>query len=370
MSEGKSPWGSSGGNNGGNKGGKGNSPWGSSGGRGGNKPPRKPQQPADLDNVIRGFKDKFGGGSGGKGGKAPGFPKGIAFLVVAALTAYLSIFTVQADEQAVILRFGEYKRTVDPGLHFKAPLIERKIVRSVTSQQETKIGISGNRDIPSESLMLTGDQNIVDVDFTVLWRIQDLEKYLFFIDEPENAVKAVAESVMREVVGQNDLDSIITTGRDQLRQTVQELVQITLDEYGAGILVRDVQFQKTDPPEDVMQAFLDVVNADQEAESEINKAEAYRNKQVLEAEGEAARMVQEAEAYRDRVVAEANGKAERFRLIYNEYKAAPRVTRQRMYLETMELVYGDAEKVIVDTKNGSGVVPYLPLNELNKKGGQ
>lgn len=371
MSGNKSPWASSGGASGGSGGGK--SPWGSGNqDRGSRGPGGRPPQ-ADLDNVIKGFKSKFGRGGGKKGGGKPqtgGFPKSIFIIGALALLLYLSIFTVQAEEEAVVLRFGEYKRTAKSGLHFKLPYpIESKIKQKVTTQRETTIGFRGARDVPKESLMLTGDENIVDIDFTVFWRISNLEKYLFNIDDPEKLVKEMAESVMREVIGRNDLDSIITTQREQLRTVVQSQLQTTLDEYEAGVKINEVQFQKTDPPAPVINSFLDVVNAAQDAETAINQAEAYANKKILEAEGAAAKMVQEAEAYKERVIAEATGEAERFRLVYEEYRAAPRVTRQRLYLEAVEEIYSDAEKIILDSDAGSGVVPYLPLNELSGKRG-
>lgn len=371
MSDKNSPWGSSGGSSGGGK-----SPWGNGGKRGGAKGRPSQASQADLDNVIKGFKDKFGGPGGpakrGGGGKPSGL--GISTIVLGAIAVLLimsSIFTVQAEEEAVVLRFGEYQRTVGPGLHFKLPSpVETKIVKQVTIQQETSIGISRGRDVPSESLMLTGDENIVDIDFTVLWRINNLENFLFKVDEPEQLVKAVSESVMREIIGKNELDVIITTEREKLRGQVQKQVQAILDAYGAGVEINDIQFQKTDPPQNVMDAFLNVVNASQEAESLVNEAQAYRNKHVLEAEGDAAKMIQAAEAYRDQIIAEANGEAERFRLVYDEYKQAPKVIRQRMYLDVMKDVYGDVDKIVLDSKAGSGVVPYLPLNELNKRGGK
>ncbi len=381
MSNGKSPWGNNGGSNGGNngggnKGGRGNNPWG--GGKEPRRPSRQPTQ-ADLDNVIRDFKSKFGGrggrGSGGAGGSGSGrsFLPAAIVIGLGVLLLSTSVFTVQPEEEAVILRFGDYRRTVGSGLNFKLPNpVETKKVVAVTSQRETKIGFSDRvRDVKSESLMLTGDENIVDIDFTVLWVIDNLENYLFKVDEPEQMVKAVSESVMREVVGKNALDVIITTEREKLRGQVQEQVQKILDEYQSGIKINDVQFQKTDPPEgDVMQAFLAVKDAEQKAQSLVNEALGHRNKVVQEAQGNAAKMIQEAEAYRDKIMAEANGEAERFRLVYQQYKKAPRVIRQRMYMDVMKVVYGEGEKIMLDGKAGQGVVPYLPLNELGKKGGK
>lgn len=364
MSDKNSPWGQKpgSGENGGK--GQGNSPWGNGGGQ----RPNRPQRP-NRDNVIEGFKSRTGRG-GGSGGNPQmpefKFPPWLFVVVPLIFVALTSVFTVQGNQEAVILRFGDYQRTVGPGLQFKLPNpIERKIVRNVTDQQETIVGVRS----PQESLMLTGDENIVDINFTVLWVINDLEAYLFKVEKNEDLVKSAAESVVREIIGKNELDPIITTGRQQFGGEVATRLQELLNEYQAGVLINDVQFQKTDPPADVEDDFLDVVNAQQEAEQAINEARAYRNTQVLEAEGTAARLLQEAEGYKDRVIADAEGEAQRFKLIYDEYRQAPEVTRQRMYLETLEKVYGDAEKIVLDGDAGSGVVPYLPLDQLNKKPG-
>jgi len=306
--------------------------------------------------VIEGFKARTGGGGSGGNGQLPEFKiPGWAFVLVPLIfLAFTSVFTVQGNQEAVILRFGDYQRTAGPGLHFKLPNpIERRIVENVTDQRETIVGVRNDQ----ESLMLTGDENIVDINFTVLWVINDLEAYLFKVEKNEDLVKSAAESVVREIIGKNELDPIITTGRQQFGGEVAEQLQALLDEYQAGVLINDVQFQKTDPPADVEDDFLDVVNAQQEAERAINEARAYRNTQVLEAEGTAAKLIQEAEAYRDSVVADAEGEAQRFKLIYDEYRQAPQVTRQRMYLETLEKVYGDAEKIVLYGDAGSGVVP-------------
>jgi membrane protease subunit HflK len=362
MSDNNSPWGPKpGSGNGGGKG-DGNSPWG------GGQRPNRPQRPS-RDNVIEGFKSRTGGGGngGGNNGQLPEFniPKWAFLLVPAFFLVSTSFFTVQGNEQALILRFGDYQRTVGSGLHFKFPNpIEKKTVQDVTNQRETIVGINNN----AESLMLTGDENIVDINFAVLWNIKDLKSYVLKVDQPEDLVKSAAESVVREIIGKNELDSIITTGRQQYGGQVRERLQELLDEYESGVNVEGVQFQKTDPPAEVVDDFLDVVNASQEAERAINEARAYRNTKVLEAEGEAAKLLQQAEGYRDSVIADAEGEAQRFKLIYGEYKLAPKVTRQRMYLETLEKVYGDAEKIVLDGDAGSGVVPYLPLDQLNKKG--
>lgn len=369
MPDNKGPWG-----NGGNKG---NNPWGSGG-----KPDRSPPRPGnvspDLENVIQGLKTrvrKSGGGGGGPRRPANGGlngplakfgPFGIVAIVGILWLITTCVYTVDQTERAVVLRFGEYVRTETPGLKLKWPVpIETVMKRETEVVQQEEIG--GSR---GQSLMLTGDENIVDIDFTVLWRIKDLNSFIFNVDETPVAVRAVAESAMREIVGKNNLEGIITTDRLSITIDVRDLMQKTLDEYEAGVEIVEVQLQKADPPEgEVVAAFRDVVNAAQDAETTVNQATAVKNDIVPRARGKAAQIIQDAEAYKGRVVAEAKGEAERFRLIYKEYKAAPKVTRQRMYLETIEQVYGPAEKIIIDSQAGNGIVPYLPLDQLQKSKG-
>jgi len=366
MSEGKSPWGSSGSNSGGNNGGKGNSPWGSSGGNGGGgqKPPRRPQQPADLDNVIRGFKDRFGGGSGGKGSKATRFgPSGLLLLIALVFLLFSSFYTVKQQEEAVVLRFGKYSRTTASGLHFKFPTpIEVTYKFDVTTQRS--IGSVQN-------LVLTGDENIADIDFTVRWNIKKSEDFFFNLETPENVVEDAADSSLREVIGKKSLESVITTERQSIEFDVKQLLQTMLDQFDSGIEVTVVQLQRAEAPPKVIKAFEDVVTAEQELEQRVNEGQAYKNEVTEKAVGEAAKIVQAAEAYKSEVVSIANGEASRFNAVYEQYKLAPRVTRQRIYLETIEEIYKDADKIILDEKAGSGVVPYLPLDQLIKKpGGQ
>lgn len=363
MSEGKSPWGSSGGN----KGGRGNNPWGSSGGSsggngGGRKPPRRPQQPADLDNVIRGFKDRFGGGSGGKGSKAARFgPSGLLLLIAAAFLLFSCFYTVKQQEEAVILRFGKYSRTTVSGLHFKLPTpIETAYKFDVTTQRS--IGSTNN-------LVLTGDENIADIDFTVRWNIKKSEDYFFNLETPENVVEDAADSSLREIIGKKTLESVITTERQSIEFDVKQLLQTMLDQFDSGIEVTVVQLQRAEAPPRVIKAFEDVVTAEQELEQRVNEGQAYKNEVTEKAVGEAAKIVQAAEAYKSEVVSIATGEADRFLAVYKQYKLAPRVTRQRIYLETIEEIYRDADKIILDDKAGSGVVPYLPLDQLYKKSG-
>jgi membrane protease subunit HflK len=382
MADNNSPWGPKGGS-GGN--GNGNSPWGNGPkGSGGKKPGGSgTDRSADLDNVIEGFKTRVKSGGprrpngGGGGGGAPNFkvgpfgPLGIALAIGAVLMISTSVYTVDQTERALVLRFGDYSRTAGPGLNFKLPSpIETTYKQETQIIQQMEIG--GN---DASSLMLTGDENIVDIDFTVLWRIDDLADYYFEVENPEGAVRAVAESAMREVIGRSDLEGIITTDRLAITTSVRDLMQQTLNEYKAGVRVVEVQLQKADAPDqgNVVDAFRDVVDAAQERETTINQATAVQNDVVPRARGRAAEILQQAEAYRDSVIAEAEGEAERFNLIYQEYRLAPVVTRQRMYLETIEEVYAPAEKIILDSDAGSGVIPYLPLDKLGSntpRGGQ
>lgn len=372
MADNKSPWGNSGKGNGGGKKrptGSGQNPWGQ--GNPDRNKPRPGETSPDLDNVIQGFKNRAFGGGGPRGPRPNGplqkfGPFGIFIAVGLAAMLLSTVYQVDQQEEAVVLRFGKYARTVSPGLNFKMPTPFETVAKEKTRVvQKTNIGGNDN-----SSLMLTGDENIVDIDFTVLWRINDLKNYIFEVDEPRVALKAVAESAMREIVGRSELENIITTERLNTTIAVRDLMQQTLDEYGAGIEVVEVQLQKSDAPDGrVVDAFRDVVDATQEKETLINEATAYQNTVVPAARGDAAKILQDAEAYKGKVVAEAKGEAERFTLILGEYKAAPRVTRQRMYLETMEEVYQDADKILLDGDAASGVVPYLPLNELGKKKG-
>lgn len=367
MAENKSPWGNkpSGGSNGN---GGGNSPWG-------NKPPRRPQpgnrpRPDNVADLFR-ARARSGGGGGGGNGQMPEFrigkfgPVAIGLGLLAVYLISTMLYTVDQTERAIVLRFGDYSRTSEPGLHVKLPNPIETLYREETEIIRKDV-IGGN---DTKSLMLTGDENIVDIDFTVLWRINDLANYYFEIEDPAAAVEAVAESAMREVVGKNELQKIITTDRLAITTAVRDLMQETLDEYKAGVRVVEVQLQKADAPDQggVVAAFRDVVDAAQERETSINNALAIQNTVVPQARGEAAQILQDAEAYRDRVIAEAKGEAERFNQIYTEYRKAPVVTRQRLYLETIEQVYGPAEKVILDSDSGSGVVPYLPLDQLGNR---
>ncbi|PHS24132.1 MAG: FtsH protease activity modulator HflK [Robiginitomaculum sp.] len=364
----------------------GKSPWGN-GPQGGNEPPE-----VDVDELVRNLQKKlggiFGGGSGGGAGRGSSGKGlgglGIGVVLIALIGVWFFTpgsgwYIVKAEEQGVVLRFGAYNRTELPGFHWKLPVpFERALKPKTGSVHQEDIGFrkANNRnsisDIPHESLMLTGDENIVDIDFSVIWQIKNARDFLFNLDDPVGAVKAVSESAMREVVGKNDLEPIITQGRQIVETTTRDLIQTALDEYGAGVIITQVQLQKADPPGRVLEAFRDVVNAGQDAQTKVNQATAYANDVVPKARGDAAKLEQEAIGYRDSVIAEAGGEAERFNLIYAEYKKAPVVTRQRMYLETMERVFRGTDKVLLDKNAGNQVVPYLPINpkQQNNQGGR
>jgi len=364
------PWSNQGGGGGGPWGGGGKGPWGSG-------PQSSGPTPPDLEEILRRGQDKLrrflpGGSLGGRG---------FALLALAAIAlwGFSGFFRVEPDELGVVLRFGKNVREVDPGLNYHLPYpIEAVLTPKALRVNKIDIGmrtindISGRtstRDVPEESLMLTGDENIVDVDFSVFWKVKPngVGDYLFNIQNPEGTVKAVAESAMREVIGRSDIQPILTGARQTTETAVQDLMQKTLDHYGAGILVQQVQLQKVDPPAQVIDAFRDVQAARIDQDRAVNEAQTYANRVVPEARGKVAQITQAAEAYRQQTVAEAKGQTSRFSQIYDQYKKAPDVTRERMYLETMERVLGGADKIIVDSgKDGTSVVPYLPLNELTR----
>ena len=378
--------GGSGGGGGGGGGPWGQGPWGQNKGGGG----PGGQQP-DLEEILKRGQDRMKQVMHGGGMPGPlAFLLGAAALLAVAFYAFT--FSVKPDEQGVVLRFGKYDRWVGPGLHYKLPFpVEEVLLPKVTRENSIEIGLrtvgtrggTASRDVPEESLMLTGDENIVDVDFVVFWRIKTggpdakskqtgAEQYLFNIQNPETTVKEVAESAMREVVGQNDIQPILTGARQKTEAAVEALMQTTLDAYGAGIEITRVQLQKVDPPGKVIDSFRDVQAARADQERLQNEARAYANKIVPEARGEAERILQGAQGYREQTVAEAVGQAARFQKVYDEYKKAPEVTRKRMFLETMERVFNGTDKIILDQSGSGGVVPYLPLNELGTKktGGQ
>jgi len=358
---------------------QGGGPWGS-GPKGpwGSGPQSSGPSPPDLEELLRRSQDKLrtvlpGGGFGGKG---------LLLIVLAGLViwGFSGFFRVEPDERGVVLRFGKYAWDANPGLHYHLPYpVEAVLTPKVTRVNRTDVGMhlvdvvgrtTTMRNAPEESLMLTGDENIVDVDFSVFWLIKPdgVSQYLFNIQNPEVTVKAVAESAMREVVGRRQIEPILTGARQTIEGEVQDLMQRTLDHYGAGVQVSQVQLQKVDPPAQVIDYFRDVQAARADADRAQNEAQTYANRVIPEARGRVAQITQAAEAYREQTVAEATGQASRFSQVLDQYKKAPDVTRQRLYLETIERVFGGADKIILDP-GGSGVVPYLPLNELPRRQG-
>jgi len=355
---------------------KGGSPWGSppggknGSGRGGRRPPNIDEVIEKIQKLINNFIP------GGKSSGSKPIIFGLILLIV--VWAFSGLYRVLPDEQGVVLRFGKFTSTTQPGLNYHIPYpVETVLTPKVTKVNRIDIGFraasdsgrtSGIGDVSEESLMLTGDENIVNIDFSVFWVIKDAGQFLFKIQSPVETVKAAAETAMREVIAKSKLQSILTEGRSKIEIETQEIAQSLLDEYESGIQITQVQTQKADPPDEVIDAFRDVQAARADMERSKNEAEAYANDVIPRARGEAAKILQEAEAYKKQVVAAAEGEASRFVAIYNEYAKAKRVTQERMYLETMEKVLADIDKVIIDRKAG-GVVPYLPLPELSKKKG-
>lgn len=384
------PWQDNSGNRGpwgqpprGNNGGPGNNN-GRGGGRG---------EPPDLEDLLQASRQRLkrafpGGGRGGfGGGKGPQLSGAMIGLIAAAVIGiwlFSGFYQVTAGNLGVVTRFGEYTRLEATGLQWRIPYpVERVEIVSVEQDRQTPIGYRGatttnrGQEALSESLMLTGDKNIADVTFSVVWEVDtspvsDGElpgpaKFVFNIENPDNVVRAVAEAAMREVVGGNTLQPLITSGRDLVEGDTMRLMQEALTSYESGIRIIRVNYGRADAPPQVREAFLDVFNAGSEAAAKVNEAQRYFNEKIPRARGEAQQILENSRAYAARVTEDARGQAERFNQIYDEYRNAPDVTRQRMYLETVETVLADMNKIIIDEDSGQGVVPYLPLNELNRQ---
>ena len=352
------PWGSGGGNRGpGSQG-----PWN----RGGSQGP-------DLEELLRRGQDRFRKVFSGGGGN-----RGLALIAIAVILAvYLGsgFYRVQPDQQGVVLRFGQWVRTTPTGsgLNYHLPYpIETVLTPKVTTVNRADIGFRSGpngepRDVNEEALMLTGDENIVDINFTVFWVIKDAGQYLFNIRNPEDTVKAVAESAMREVIGKTKIQAALAEARHDIEVSSRDLLQQVLDHYGAGVQITQLQLQKVDPPPPVVEAFRDVQRARADADRARNEAEAYSNDILPRARGEAERIVQEGEAYKQQILIQAQGDTQRFLSVYEQYRQAKDITTKRMYLETMEEILRNTNKVIIDQKGGSGVLPYLPLPGLTAK---
>lgn len=348
------------------KGGNNGGPWG----RGPGTPP--PPSNDDIDELIRKSQAKFRkilppGGGGNR--------KLLAVAGVGLLALWLAtgIYRVEPEEVGVVLRFGEYHHTDEPGLRYHLPSpVETVVTPQVTRIQRIEIGyrsFDGSREqsVPEESLMLTGDENIIDITFNVQWKIKNAENFLFHVRNPTITVKDVAESVMREVIGKRPLTAALTEGKQDIEDANKRLLQETLDAYNAGIQIDRVTLLKADPPGPVIEAFRDVQAAKADQERFINEAQAYANEILPKARGEAEKLVQEAQAYKAEVTNRAEGDTSRFISVYEEYKAAKDVTRKRMYLETLEEVMQGMDKVILSEGASGGVVPYMALPEIRKK---
>ncbi len=360
-----------------NNGGNNQNPWGSgprgggSGGSGGGG------EPPNIDEFIRKGQDKLKGAMpGGMGGKT-GFTLGLVAFVILWLTT--GIYQVENNERGVVLRFGKVVTELLPGLHIRFPYpIESVLTPAVTREHTIEVGRSSTQSGGSrrsnisdsghpEGQMLTGDENIVNVAYTIVWDIKNANNYLFKLEDQEETVKAVARSVLREVVGRSTFQEVITDGRDVIQSVALQLTQKVLDEYESGINIKRFQIEGASPPtNEVVDAFTDVQRAQADREQKIATADGYRNEKIPQAEGEAERLTQGALAYQARIVNGAKGEAARFTAVYKEYLKAKDITKRRIYLETMEEILSGMDKVILDD-DGTGVVPYLPINELGKK---
>lgn len=366
--------------------GKGKNPWGNTPNKG-SIPPRKPTNMGggqnngdipDLDAILRKAKDDFGGFIPGNfGGGAIGLG---ALAILAVLFVSLCAYIIKPGEHGVIQRFGALDRTItQEGLNFKFPWPIESLTKVTVNEIRTMnigfVDAGGHsaaqvRDIPEESLMLTSDRNIVDIDLVIQWNIKSADDFVFNVKDQESTIKKVAESAIREQIGQTNMFQIITTERSSVAQAAKEIIQKNLDEYNSGVNITQVLIQLAEVHPDVQQAFQDVQSAKQDAEDVQNRARAYREDIIPKARGAAIQLIQDAEGYKESKVAQSTGDAERFNSVYNAYLSGQDVTKKRIYLETMEQVLGNAQKIILDNgKGGSGVVPYLPLNELKPAAG-
>lgn len=350
----------------GNSGGR--DPWGNGNNRGNQNP--------DIDQIIDNVRKRFGGGRDGKGGRGGMFaPYLLALVVLVGYWLTQSVYQVDEGHQSVELRFGKFKQTVGAGLKFIAWPIEEKIVIDTQQVRTVEVGYRGNASEPKEALMLTEDQNIVDVTMAVQYTIKSIEDLVFNTGDLtlgqrsgigiNDVVRSATESALREVVGRTEMDELLTTGRAVVDSETESLLQVILDRYNYGIQIESIEIQDAKPPVQVRDAFDDVVKADQDREKLKNQAEAYAKQIVPNARGEAARILQEAEAYKAKVVAEATGEAERFSKILEEYQKAPAITRKRLYIEAMEQVLADSSKVMIDQQAGNGnSLMYLPIDKI------
>ena len=376
------PWGGGGKSGGGD----GDGPRRPDRGNGGQRPNNDGPQIPEIDELVKKGQEQLrvlmggrggggaGGGRGGGGGAGPFLTRGtVGIAIVAAIVLWrmASFYTVRPEEKSVELLLGEFSSIGEPGLNFAPwPIITAEVI-PVTTERTEEIGVG--RAGSEAGLMLTGDENIVDIDFQVQWNINDPAKFLFNLRDPRPTIRAVAESAMREIIAQSDLAPILNRDRGVIGDRLQDLIQSTLDSYDSGVNIIRVNFDKADPPVEVIDAFRDVQAAEQERDRLQNVADAYANRVLAEARGQSAQLLEEAEGYRAQQVNQAEGEASRFAAVLGEYAKAPEVTRKRLYLETMERVLGQMDKIILDESasgsGGQGVVPYLPLNELRRNTG-
>lgn len=344
---------------------------------------KKTQGPPDLDQILKNLQERarglFGGkgrGGGGEGGtsKVSGLGAGLIAMVAVVLWLVSGFYIVNEGQRGVVLQFGAKTEITDAGLHWRWPFPLETVEKVNVSQVSTiEIGYrksdktGGTSKVPKEALMLTQDENILDIEFAVQYKIKDAADYLFNVRDIQNTLMSATESAVREVVGKSDLDFIITEGRDQVGQNTRALLQEIMDRYKSGIQIVTVQMQKALPPEEVKAAFDDAVKAREDEQRLKNEAEAFANDMIPRARGNAARMLQEAEGYKASVIARAEGDAKRFSQIVAEYAKAPGVTRDRMYIETMERVFSNTTKILVDQKAGNNIL-YLPLDKLVSQG--
>ncbi|MBP9950939.1 MAG: FtsH protease activity modulator HflK [Cypionkella sp.] len=383
MAGGGGPWGGGGGSNGDDRG-SGDNRGDDRRGGGGRRPGEGPQIP-EIDELMKKGTDKLrvlmGGrgrgdppGGNGGGGANPLFSRqGLMFggLGVVLLWSFMSFYTVKPEERSVELFLGEFSSIGNPGLNFAPwPVMTAEIVQA-TGERTTDIGTGSGGEMDT-GLMLTRDQNIVDIEFQVVWNISDPAKYLFNLADPTDTIRAVAESAMRDIIARSELAPILNRDRGLITTDLQAAVQGTMDSYDSGIKIVRINFDRADPPREVIDAFREVQSAQQQRDRLEKDADAYANKVTAGARGAAAQLSEEAEAYRAQVVNDSEGEASRFNSVYAEYVKAPEVTRKRMYLETMEKILGGMNKVILDGvgsgAGGQGVVPFLPLNELGRMG--
>lgn len=361
-------------------------PWGKPPGGAGKPSTGGGNVPPEWDVLLRQAQERMKGmmGGGGSGGFENSRMFTLGLIGLGVLWLLSGVYVVAPDEKGVVLRFGKYVSTAEPGLNYHIPYpIEEVVKPKVTRENIVEVGFrsannsdgfmrrlttqAGTVDVPQESLMLTGDENIIDLDFTVRWKIADPKDFLFNVAEAQETIKAVAESAMREVIGQQPIDGALTENRSSVQSRARDLMQQVLNQYKAGVQITGVELQQVNPPDEVIEAFRDVQAARADAEKAINESQGYANDILPRARGEAARVLQEAEGYKSAKVSQAEGDAARFVSQQVEYAKAPEVTAKRMYLEVMEEVLKENPKVILSGDAAKGVVPFLPLQDLMKQ---